>query len=474
MSGRVMIVDDDASMGDVLAERLQTRGYQARAFTRAEEALQALGEEPADVVVTDLNMPGISGIEFCRRIVDHRPNMPVVVITAFGSLETAVAAIRAGAYDFLTKPLDIEALTIAVDRAIERRKLREEVKRLRKEVQAHRESPVEMIGESPVMRELFQMIDRVASTPSSVFITGESGTGKELVARALHRRSKRSEEPFVAINCAALPDSLLESELFGHVQGAFTDARRDKDGLFVQADGGTLLLDEVGDLPKALQPKLLRVLEERKIRPVGGDQLIDVDVRIIAATHRDLEEQVQAGEFREDLYFRLNVIELSLPPLRERGNDILRLAQHFVDHFAERSDRGVEGLSAEAGRALMEYEWPGNVRELRNYIERAVVLALHEQITPEDLPPKVRGAAQRDSRQGIDVEMMSWTARLGAEGMPSMEGLEARYIAFVLEQTEGNKSKAAKILGFDRTTLYRKIDRYEIALEEISAAKEIQ
>lgn len=466
MSDTILIVDDDASMGQVLVERLARRDYEAQYCSRAEEALQLLNEEAIDLVVTDLNMPGMSGIEFCERVVDHRPDLPVIVITAFGSLETAVAAIRAGAYDFLTKPLDIDALTIAADRALEHGHLKEEVRRLRRQVSQKERQAGEMIGESPAMRDLFSMIDRVAATPSSVLIRGESGTGKELVARSLHDQSKRADNPFVAINCAALPENLLESELFGHVEGAFTDARRDKDGLFVQADGGTLFLDEIGDIPLSLQPKLLRVLEERTVRPVGGDRTVDVDVRIVAATHRDLEEAVEAESFREDLFFRLNVIELALPPLRERGRDILILAQHFIEEFADHTERDVLGLSAEAGRALMEYEWPGNVRELRNYMERAVVLALQEKVSTEDLPAKVRGAGQTGVSGGsAAADMLSLQAQLADGGLPTVATLEARYIAFVLGQTEGNKSQAADILGFDRTTLYRKLDRYDIDVD---------
>lgn len=468
MTGRICIVDDDPGMGEVVALRLKKRGYQALFFTEAKQALLALEVEEFDVIVSDLNMPAISGIEFCQRIVNHRPNLPVILITAFGSLETAVAAIRAGAYDFLTKPVDIEALTIAIDRALERRRLGEEVKRLREEVNAQNgQGNDEIIGESSAMAALFQMIDRVAATPSSVLITGESGTGKELVARSLHRKSERAEKPFVAINCAALPDNLLESELFGHVQGAFTDARRDKEGLFVRANGGTLFLDEVGDLPMTLQPKLLRVLEERRVRPVGGETEVEVDVRIIAATHRDLEEKVREELFREDLFFRLNVIELSLPPLRERGDDVLRVAQHFVETFASRSGRSVKGFSAEAGQVLTQYHWPGNVRELRNYIERAVVLALQEVITPEDLPERVRGAGAGAMYRANQVDFMDWAGSLlNGEDLVTMEELEARYIEFVLRQTGNNKSQAAKILEMDRTTLYRKLERYQIELEE--------
>ncbi|RDV37772.1 sigma-54-dependent Fis family transcriptional regulator [Bradymonadaceae bacterium TMQ3] len=462
----VVIVDDDASMAEVLGERLNKRGYNARFYTSAEEAFAGLEAQDAGVVITDLNMPGVNGIDFCRRLVDHRPNLPVIVITAFGTLETAVAAIRAGAYDFLTKPVDIEALTIALDRALEHRELREEVKRLREQVDGEGAGgDTAMIGESAPMRELFGMIDRVARSPASVLISGESGTGKELVAGALHKRSDRREKPFVAVNCAALPGSLLESELFGHVKGAFTDAREDKEGLFVRAHGGTLFLDEVGDLPLSLQPKLLRVLEERRVRPVGGSQEVEVDVRLVAATHRNLEHQVREGEFREDLYFRFNVIELSLPPLRERGKDVLLLAQHFIERFAERSDKAIRGLSAEAGRALMQYHWPGNVRELRNYIERAVVLALQEEISPEDLPPRVRGAGG-DGRDAPYLDMLTWQSILGLDGLPTLEELEIRYVGYVLGRTGGNKSRAAEILGMDRTTLYRKIERHEIAPED--------
>lgn len=459
------IVDDDQSMAEVLCERLKKRGYPCRTFHRAEDALSALDEADPALVVTDLNMPDLSGIDFCRRLVEDRPNLPVIVLTAFGSLETAVAAIRAGAYDFLTKPVDLDALIIALDRALERRQLRDEVRRLRRQVHTTSEDSSEMIGESLPMRELTGMIRRVADTPSSVLITGESGTGKELVARALHQHSKRRDEPFVAVNCAALPDALLESTLFGHVRGAFTDAHSDRDGLFVQADQGTLLLDEIGDLPAALQPKLLRVLEEQKVRPVGGQRPIDVDVRILAATHQDLEEKVRDSSFREDLFFRLNVIELALPSLKERDRDVLLLAQHFVERFASRSNRDVQGISAEAGRYLLRYDWPGNVRELRNYMERAVVLALHEEITPEDLPPKVRAAGAPADQALSPAALSSLESRLDVQALPSVDELEARYIAVVLEHTEGNKSQAAKILGFDRTTLYRKLERYELDLD---------
>lgn len=466
MKGRVLIVDDDADMCEVLVERMEGRGYGARYCTRGDEALRILRDHHVDVVITDLNMPGMTGIEFCQRIVDDRPSLPVIVITAFGSLDTAVAAIRAGAYDFLTKPVDIDELTIAVDRGVERRRLKDEVERLRRQVERPGQLG-EMIGQCAAMRELFTLVERVATTSSSVLVVGESGTGKELVARAIHRRSERRERAFVAVNCAALPENLLESVLFGHVRGAFTDAREDKEGLFVQADGGTLFLDEVGDLPLSLQPKLLRVLEEQQVRPVGGERPIDIDVRIVAATHRDLEAAVQRGEYREDLFFRLDVIELNIPPLRERGRDILLLAQHFVEHFAGQADRQVVGLNAEAGRALMQYDWPGNIRELRNYMERAVVLAVHKEITPEDLPPKVRSARRARPQKHNSADLLALQSELRDGGLPSIKELEARYIAFVLGQVRGNKSEAAQILGFDRTTLYRKIDRYEIDVDSL-------
>jgi two-component system response regulator AtoC len=452
MKGRVLVVDDDKSMTELLSERLKRRQFEVVAASGAAEARVAFDAAEADVVVTDLNMPGQSGIQFCEWVVTNRADTPVIVITAFGSLDTAVAAIRAGAYDFITKPFEIDVLAIALERAIKHRELRHEVKRLRSLLDATR-GMGELLGQSPVMLELKELMSRVAESQASVLVTGESGTGKEVVARLLHQKGSRADHPFLALNCAAMPEHLIESELFGHVRGAFTDAKTDKVGLFVQANRGTLFLDEIGDMPLGLQPKLLRVLEERKVRPVGGGKEIPIDLRLIAATHRDLEDAIEQGQFREDLYFRLNVIQMALPPLRARGNDVLLIAQSFIETYAKQAGRAVVGLTPEAAERLSSYAWPGNVRELRNAIERAVALTRHENITVDDLPERIR--AYKVSHVLV--------ASHDPEELVNLAEVEKRYIARVLGAVGGNKSSAAKILGIDRTTLYKKLQQYKIS-----------
>ena len=449
MRGRALIVDDDRSMCDLLADGLRQREFEITALTSADAALAELAQQDFDTVVTDLSMHGMSGLELCQRITASHTGVPVIVITAFGSLDAAVAAIRAGAYDFLTKPFDVEELALILDRAIQYRALRVEVKRLRSTL-AQSQAFAELLGESPAMQELFRLLARIAESDASVLITGETGSGKELVARALHRGSARRDGRFVAINCAALPETLLESELFGHVKGAFTDAKAMRKGLFMEADGGTLFLDEIGNMPLSLQPRLLRALEERRVRPVGGDAEVPVNVRIIAATHRDLEAAVEEGQFREDLFFRINVIHVQLPPLRTRGNDILLLAQHFLEQFATRSGKHVIGLSSPAAQKLLAYPWPGNVRELHNCIERAVALTSYDQLTVDDLPERIR--AYKSSQVLLVSDNPS--------EFVTMEEVERRYILRVLEAVGGNKTMAAEILGLDRKTLYRKLDRY--------------
>jgi len=403
-----------------------------------------------DAVVTDIRMPGTSGIALCERIAANRPDVPVILITAFGSLDTAVAAMRAGAYDFVTKPFDVDALALRLDRAIERRALRAEVKRLRR-VAADAQRFDELVGASAPMRALFDVLERAAPADGTVLITGETGTGKELVARALHRRGRRAAGPFLAVSCAALPERLLESELFGHARGALPEARAARVGLFVRASGGTLLLDEVADLPLALQPKLLRALEERKVRPIGSDEEVPFDARIVATTARDIEAAVEDGRFREELYFRLNVIQVAVPPLRARGGDILLLAQAFVVRFAARAGKAVRGLSSAAAERLQAYDWPGNVRELQNCIEQAVALARAEEIAVDDLPEKIR----RYEHSHVVVAGHDPT-----ELIP-LEEVERRYVLRVLEAAGGNKAHAARVLGLDRTTLYRKLQRYD-------------
>jgi two-component system response regulator HydG len=456
MSGRVLIVDDERSMCELLDVSLRKVGMEVAWRTSADEGLERLQAEDYDVVVTDLNMRGMNGIELCERIVANRPDIPVVVLTAFGSLETAVAAIRAGAYDFLTKPVDNEVLRMTVVRAVRHHALSQEVKRLRRAVSESRRFD-ELLGASAAMAKVYDLIDRVAAIDASVLITGESGTGKEMVARALHRRSSRAKGPFVAINCAAMPESLLESELFGHAKGAFTDAKLARAGLFAQASGGTLLLDEIGELPLTLQPKLLRALQEHKVRPVGGDSEVRFDARIVVATNRDLESMIEEHRFREDLYYRINVIHVALPPLRERGSDILLLAQHFLAHYAARFDKRVVAIAPAAAERLMGYAWPGNVRELQNSIERAVALTQFEALTVDDLPEKIR-----DYRQSYVV-----VAADDPSELVPLEEVERRYILRVLDAVGGSKTLAAQKLGLDRKTLYRKLERYGVSATAI-------
>jgi two-component system response regulator HydG len=452
MSKRVLVVDDDQAMCDFLAAGLRRQAFDVRSCADPALALALALEEGFEAVVLDLNMPGMNGIEVCQRLLERRPDLPVLLITAFGTLETAIAAIRAGAYDFITKPFEIEHLGIALERALAHRALREEVKRLQQVVAASRRFD-EILGESPAIRRACELVDSVASTDATVLVTGESGTGKELVARALHTRGRRAGGPFVAINCAAMTDSLLESELFGHARGAFTDAKEARAGLLVKARGGTLFLDEVGEMPLGMQAKLLRALETRLVRPVGSDVEVPFDARLVAATNRDLETEVEEGRFRRDLYFRINVIHVEVPPLRARGNDVLLLAQHFVDKFAARARKAVTGLSSAAAERLLAYPWPGNVRELQNAIERAVALTAYEKLVVDDLPASVR-----DYRQSHVI-----VAGEGPADFLPMHEVERRYILRVLEAVGGNKTLAARVLGFDRRTMYRKLERFGAA-----------
>ena len=447
MKANVLVVEDDDAMGTLTLKGLTREGYAALLTRTAADALALLETEPVDVVLTDLNMPGMSGLELCQRLKQDRPDLPVIVITAFGSLETAIAAIRAGAYDFVTKPIQEGALLLTVDRAAQHRHLREELKRLRSEVASTRPSPG-FLGDSPAFQKAVSLITRLANSESTVLITGETGTGKEVAAQKIHESSPRSGGPFIAVNCAAMPEHLLESELFGHAKGAFTDARTARTGLFAQASGGTLFLDEIGELPLALQPKLLRALQERKVRPLGSNAEVPFDARLIAATNRDLEAEIEAGRFREDLFFRINVIAIDLPPLRLRGNDVLLLAQKFVETFAAPSHKQVSGLSVEAAKKLLAYAWPGNVRELQNCIERAVTFATLEQLTVGDLPEKISG--YQPTATAIDPSEIV-----------TLEENERRYVARVVAAVGGNKSQAARLLGIDRKSLWRRLSRGE-------------
>jgi two-component system response regulator HydG len=446
MKGKVLVVDDDKAMCELIDTTLTLKGYSTTWCQSANEANELLHDNEFDVVLTDVRMPGTTGLQLCQQISSTRPDIPVIVMTAFGTLDTAVATIRSGAYDFLTKPVELELLTLTIARAVEHRQLKRQIHLL--EQQAKTENHFgEMLGESVPMQHLYDQMKRVSSSDASVLITGESGTGKELVARSIHKLSNRAAHPFVAVNCAALSETLLESELFGHVRGAFTDARSERKGLFMEAEGGTLLLDEMGDMPMSMQVKLLRALEEGRVRAVGSDEETQFDVRVLTATHRDLETAVEEGRFRQDLYYRINVIQLHLPPLRSRGVDILMIASHYIEQFALSSGKEVTGITETAAEKLLAYSWPGNVRELRNVMERALALTRYDSVTIEDLPDKIR-----DHRGG--------TVFIGGDDpteLVPLEEIEKRYIEHVLQAVDQNRTQAARILGLDRKTLYRKL-----------------
>jgi two-component system response regulator HydG len=450
----VLLVDDDHDLCETLSLGLRQRGYAVTTCSSAAEGAAALDGEAFDAVMTDLNMRGQSGFELCARVVERFPDVPVIVLTAFGSLDTAVKAIRAGAYDFISKPVELDALAIALERAIKHKQLHEEVRRLREEAsRAVAARPADLIGESDAMRRVYDLVDRIADAEVSVLVTGESGTGKEVVARAMHERSRRARGPFIAINCAAVPEPLLESELFGHARGAFTDAKEARAGLFQEASGGTLFLDEIGDMPLSLQPKILRALQERAVRPVGSTHEVPVDVRLVAATNRDLEEAIEERRFREDLYFRINVVQIPLPPLRARGGDVLLLAQQFVTRYATRARKDVKGISPSAAERMLAYAWPGNVRELQNCVERAVALTRYDHIAVDDLPEKIRDYQRSHVLVASDDP---------TELVP-MEEVERRYISRVMEAVQGNKTAAARVLGYDRKRLYRKLEKLGLA-----------
>jgi two-component system response regulator AtoC len=444
---RLLVVDDDRAMREMLSSLFKERGLSVEDAASADAALARAAEQDFDVVLSDVRMPGLSGVELVGQLRRLRPGTPVVLMTAFGSIDTAVEAMRTGAFDYLTKPFEPDAVILSVERALAHRALALENEQLRRAVDRSG-SLGELIGKSPAMREIFALIKRISHTRSSVLITGESGTGKEVVARAIHFHGDRSEKPFVPINCTAIPEGLLESELFGHVRGAFTGAHASKRGLFEKADGGTLFLDEVGDMGLGLQGKLLRVLQDREIRPVGGTQSLHVDVRIIAATNRDLEAEIAAGRFREDLFYRLNVIPIHILPLRERPDDIPALVEAFLRRH---NDGRRRFFSAEAMERLMAHPWRGNARELENVVERALALSDAETLGPDDVP--LPGGPPPQAPGGED-----FLAAAAAHHM-TLHELGERYTEQVLRTTGGNKVQAARILGIDRKTLYRRAER---------------
>jgi len=450
MSSRsqLLIVDDDTAMREMLASLFRDHGYTVEEAASAAGALERAGEQCFDVVLSDIRMPGKSGIEMVGELRGRLPDTPVVLMTAFGSIDSAVESMRAGAFDYITKPFEPDTVVLTIERALERRALEEENRRLRRALD-QTSSFGDLIGESPAMREIFALVRKVANSSSSVLISGESGTGKEVVARTIHYSGNRADHPFVPINCTAIPEGLLESELFGHVRGAFTGAHATKQGLFEKADGGTLFLDEIGDMSLALQGKLLRVLQDREVRAVGGTQTTKVNLRIIAATNKVLSTEMEAENFREDLYYRLNVIPIFIPPLRERPQDVPPLAKAFV---AKHSASHPRSISASGLRYLAAFPWKGNARELENVIERALALSDLTEIDANDLRLDSAACEGREPSPAA----LTYAA---AENRMTLRELEDRYIEEVMRITDGNKVHAAKILGIDRKTLYRRAER---------------
>jgi two-component system response regulator AtoC len=453
MAERVLIVDDEPNLREMLEAILRREGYAVEGVGSAEEALRALGERPADVVITDLRMPGMNGVELVAALHQGGSTATIIAMTAYGGTETAVEVMKAGAYDYISKPFKPSEILLTLRKAQERERLRRENLSLRR--QLRRDALSGIVFRSAEMEEVLRTIEKVAPHKSTVLVTGESGTGKELVARAIHRASPRSHGSFVAVNCGAIPPTLLESELFGHVKGAFTDAVRAKRGLFEEADGGTLFLDEIGELPHGLQVKLLRVLQEEQIRRVGETRETPVDVRIVAATARDLAEEVKVGRFREDLYYRLNVMQIHLPPLRERREDIPLLAEHFLYQANERLGTAVASIEPEALEALCAWRWPGNVRELENTLERALVLAGGDRLGLEDLPERIRMGGEEPAAEPPPAGDLSLKR--------AVRQLEEEFIRRALERTGGNRTRAAEILEISPRALLYKLKEYGIS-----------
>lgn len=444
---KLLVVDDDRNHCKTLVTLIADWGYQAEGVYDGESAVALCREKPFDLILMDVRMSGIGGIDALKEIKAYNPSIPVLIMTAYSDIETAVLAIKAGAYDYLTKPLDFDELKLTLGRALDHTMLREENRQLRNKLGATFDTQG-IIGKSRSMIHLLETLSTVAPSEATVLITGESGTGKELAAKVLHANSNRAAGPFIAINCAALSETLLESELFGHEKGAFTGAEKQREGRFLAADKGSIFLDEIGEMSLSMQAKLLRAIQEREIQRVGGDRPVKVDVRILAATNRDLQKEVEAGNFRQDLFYRLNVVTLDIPPLRERGEDIPILAAHFLKYFSERNAKLVKGFTPGAMDKLLKHDWPGNVRELENTIERAVVLLIGEYVSERELPP-----ALVDNDDGT-------VRKISLSGM-TLDELEIAAVKEVLEETGGNKSEAARRLGITRKTLQSKLQKME-------------
>ena len=454
-SKRILVVDDDPNIGRIIKHNLEKEGYTVLTVRSGEECLDFIKTESINLLLLDMRLPGMTGIEVLQRIKHLRYEFPVIMITAYGTVETAVEAMKSGAYDFISKPFNIEELKVSVRNALDTQSLKEEVSSLRLQLK-QRYAFANVIGNSSKMQEVYRMIDRVIQSNINVLIRGETGTGKELVARAIHYYSRKGDRPFVEVNCSAIPETLLEEELFGYEKGAFTDAKRQKIGLLELANDGTLFLDEIGCMNLNIQAKLLRAIEEKRFKRLGGTKDIEVSARIIAATNKDLEAAIKDGSFREDLYYRLNVVSIELPPLRERGDDILLLAKHFVERYNRQYNRRVKGFSPQAEELLLAYSWPGNVRELKNIIERAILLSDRNIITPDDIP-----MIKAKVKKATEVEEAKITINVPRKGTPLYE-IEKRIIKEILRITHGNKSEAARMLKISRPRLDRKIEKYDL------------
>lgn len=445
-----MVVDDDREMASVLCDLLGEAGYRALSANAAADALTLVNQNDPDLLISDLRMSGMTGHELQLELKRTSPNLPVIIITAFGSIPTAVESMKLGAFDYITKPFANDELLLVVSRALENRELRQEIRRLRGELARSYGLP-NIVAADPKMMAVLEMLEQVADSPATVLITGESGTGKDLIARALHFSSSRRDAPFIPINCAAIPENLIESELFGFVKGAFTDARQGKTGLFVAARGGTLFLDEIGEMPLPLQPKLLRVMDDKRVRPLGATEETPIDVRIVAATNTDLDRAIDEGRFRSDLYYRIATVTLAVPPLRERPEDLPLLIKHFLVRASAEAGKPTLRVEPDAMESLMRYRWPGNVRELQNAIQRGIVLCRNDRLTVKDLPPRVVSTGIPSTKLFEDV-----VAR-----RVSLDQVEREYVRSVLESVDGNKTEAAAILKIDRKTLYRKLGEPE-------------
>lgn len=460
MTFRILVVDDEKNIRNGLAKALEMDGYVVSQAEDGQEALKMMVKLEIDLVLADLRMPKVSGDELLKKVVSAYPTVPVIILTGHGTVDNAVLAMRNGAYDFLTKPVNLERLGLLVKRALGRRELARKHQELEAEVNRLEKRKIgsEILGKSAPMHKIFELIEQVAPTRASVMITGESGTGKELVANALHAQSPRKDAPLIKVHCAALSESLLESELFGHEKGSFTGASGQRKGRFELADGGTIFLDEIGEIDQSTQIKILRVLQEKSFERVGGENTLTVDVRIIAATNRDLKAEVDAGRFREDLYYRLNVVNIHLPALRERPEDIPLLAARFLKECAEENSRDIQGMEPKTAMALRSYRWPGNVRELRNVIESSVVMSKGSYLSPDDLPPHI---TERSDEDGIRIQL----------GIPMAEA-EKIIIRANLNALSGNKSRTSEVLGIGRKTLHRKIHDYGMEVEFLRTSEE--